>query len=379
MSHKIIIGDNRKTLRKLRAESIQTCITSPPYWGLRDYGHSDQLGQEPTPEEYVHNMVLLFREISRVLREDGTVWLNLGDTYISNPAKGRSGSGKNAQYLGGTSATLQTRAQHKSDIPAKNLVGIPWRVAFALQADGWYLRQEIIWHKPNAMPEAVRDRCTRNHEHLFLLTRNSRYYFDYYTIQTKATTTSPGGFVTKAASKRKGTGLESTKDYIPTGRSNKRTVWTIPTARYPDSHFAVFPEELAETCIRAGSSAMGCCAHCGTPLRRILEDERIATRPAHKTKTAGKSSAVMGNRDPQRHETLVRHKGWEAGCHCASALETPRPCKVLEPFGGSGTTAEVACRLGRDVAICELNPDYIPLIRKRIAAGYSQKGLGYDQ
>jgi len=202
----------------LADKSVHCCVTSPPYWGLRDYGTAEQLGLEDTPEAYVANMVEVFREVRRVLRDDGSLWLNLGDSYASSPA---SGGEQSATMTGGEhKRTPRTRYTRPPGLKPKDLVGIPWRVAFALQADGWYLRSDIIWHKPNPMPESVRDRPTKAHEYLFLLTKSKRYYYDADAIN-------------------------------PAGR-NKRSVWTVATAPYAGAHFAVFPPKLIEPCILAG-------------------------------------------------------------------------------------------------------------------------------
>lgn len=234
----IIVGDCRDALRSLDAESIQTCVTSPPYFGLRDYGHGSQIGLEPTPAEFVDALVQVFREVRRVLRDDGTLWLNLGDSYAAD----RGGTHQPAETLaGGTGGVAQdgarvnrgradgynpTRNAPAIGLKHKDLIGIPWRVAFALQADGWYLRQDLIWHKPNPMPESVQDRCTKAHEYLFLLSKSERYRFDGAAIAEP----SVGG-----------------------ATRNRRSVWTVPTAPFKGAHFATFPTALVEPCILAGS------------------------------------------------------------------------------------------------------------------------------
>ena len=335
----IEFGDCRETMRRWAAEGIkaQTCVTSPPYYGLRDYGRSGQIGLEETPQMYVDAMVEVFRCVWDVLEDDGTLWLNIGDTYYN--------------YRGRTDAFVkQTVAKTKQDLPThsptrnnkleglkgKDLIGIPWMLAFALRADGWYLRQDIIWHKPNPMPESVKDRCTKAHEYIFLLTKSDRYHFDSAAIeepiqdvtalrmlrgvsdthknvngapgQTKHSMNQPRPNVRKEFDSSMGGGgtsfvghsgykkADGTLMIKPT--RNKRSVWTVNTKPYKGAHFAVFPEELIEPCILAGAPTDGI---------------------------------------------------------------------VLDPFMGSGTTAAMALRLGRQYLGCELNEDYKPLQESRIA------------
>jgi DNA modification methylase len=224
-SYEILTGDVRERLVDIPDESVRCCVTSPPYWGLRDYGQGDQLGLEETPEQYVENMVAVFREVKRVLAKDGTLWLNLGDSYYNNFGGG------SATMTTGNAGAVKQRGRHnlpKHDLfKIKDLVGIPWRVAFALQADGWWLRQDIIWHKPNPMPESVTDRCTKAHEYVFLLTKSAKYYYDHEAMQEEATT-------------------ERTR--------NRRSVWSVNTKPFKGAHFAVMPEALAEPCVLAGSA-----------------------------------------------------------------------------------------------------------------------------
>lgn len=311
MDSTIHVGDCLDGLRRMADESVQTCITSPPYFGLRDYGVEGQLGLEPTPAEFVAALVQVFREVHRVLRDDGTLWLNLGDSYSSGGRKTRDPDEKLPQR------GSDTRPQ--DGLPEKNLIGIPWRVAFALQADGWYLRQEIIWHKPNPMPESVRDRCTKAHEHIFLLSKSPRYYFDHEAIKEQAV----GGQAGRAASFKRegskraqvipgqtaGTHRADREDVAYNGETrNRRSVWTVPTRAFKGAHFATFPEQLIEPCILAGAPVGG---------------------------------------------------------------------TVLDPFMGAGTTAVVAERLGRRWVGCELNPDYAAIAEARIRA--AQPGLRFGE
>lgn len=221
MENLLLVGDVRERLRELSDRSVHCCVTSPPYWGLRDYGESEQIGLEQSPEEYVAELVAVFREVWRVLRDDGTLWLNLGDSYAGNNSRasnnGRAGFGNPRDGV---------FERIGDGLKTKDLVGIPWRVAFALQADGWYLRQDIIWHKPNPLPESVKDRCTKAHEYIFLLSKSPSYYFDYEAIR------------------------EPTIDLQD--KRNRRDVWSVPVKPFKGAHFATFPTDLITPCILAG-------------------------------------------------------------------------------------------------------------------------------
>jgi len=292
----LIVGDNREWLGLLPADHFHTCATSPPYFGLRDYGVDGQIGLEESPDAFVDALVEVFREVRRVLRPDGTLWLNLGDSYARSPGKGGSGTpnGRNVAeqgYAGGAGVPL--------GLKEKDLIGIPWRVAFALQADGWYLRQDIIWSKPNPMPESVKDRCTKSHEYLFLLTKSDRYYFDAKAIREPETCGRKRGPALHGDTKStNGNGGLSRRE--GDGFRNRRSVWNVQTRPFKGAHFATFPVELVEPCILAGSPVGG---------------------------------------------------------------------RVLDPFGGAGTTGLVALRNGRDATLIELNPEYAAMAEKRIAAG----------
>lgn len=354
----IWIGDALESMRQMPAESVNCVVTSPPYWGLRDYGCDGQLGLESTPGEFVQIMVQVFQEVRRVLRPDGTLWLNLGDSYASG-GKDRTAEqiiGKSCGITGKGSLLAGGRQPNKvvNHLKSKDLVGIPWRVALALQDDGWYLRQDIIWHKPNPMPESCRDRCTKAHEYLFLLSKSARYHYDQDAIREpvgekgnangfrggaycngntdnatlgKRTMTGnqkvPGGwdtgkgshgnfhkdgrgqtrytFARKTATQgMPGAPAQHRPEREPKfyqGSRNKRSVWTVATHPYKGAHFATFPPKLIEPCILAGC---------------------------------------------------------------------PKDGTVLDPFGGSGTTAFVANAYGRKAILCELNPDNVPLIRERL-------------
>ena len=295
--NKIEFGDCRDTMRKWDAQGIkaQTCVTSPPYYGLRDYGHDGQIGLEETPEEYINAMVEVFSCVRDVLADDGTLWLNIGDSYAGNNSQasnnGRAGYGNpRERVVNRTGEGLKT----------KDLIGIPWMLAFALRSDGWYLRQDIIWHKPNPMPESVQDRCTKAHEYIFLLSKSPKYYYDIDSIKEDAHTTDTSDR-NRDESKLNNTPGRTRMAGLTTNhyeKKNKRSVWTVTTKPYEGAHFAVFPTDLIEPCILAGA-----------PIGGI----------------------------------------------------------VLDPFMGSGTTAQVAQTLGRKYLGCELNPDYKALQDKRLA------------
>ncbi len=309
--NKIEFGDCRETMRRWAAEGVkvQTCVTSPPYFGLRDYGHEGQIGLEQTPEQYISAMVEVFRCVKDVLADDGTLWLNIGDSYNTQPAGNVTPSGfsqtRPSRISGnGDQETVKTGRQLIPGIKKKDLIGIPWMLAFALRADGWYLRQDIIWHKPNPMPESVRDRCTKAHEYIFLLSKSERYFFDSEAIKE------PALYYGKDKRSGKGNiryeGKRTQGDASANGQQsfvtinetrNRRSVWTVTTKPYNGAHFATFPPDLIEPCILAGSRAGDI---------------------------------------------------------------------VLDPFMGSGTTAQVAIQHSRQYLGCELNPEYKTLQDERI-------------
>lgn len=279
---------------------VQTCVTSPPYFGLRDYGHEGQIGLEETPEEYVRKLVEVFREVKRVLKDDGTLWLNIGDSYASNPA---SGGAQSSRMTGGEHKRTppERKYQRPDGLKPKDLIGIPWMLAFALRADGWFLRQDIIWHKPNPMPESVRDRCTKAHEYVFLLSKSERYFFDAEAMKEPSAQPERAGKLERSFSTGKPDAVlrqDVGRAVMRTETRNRRSVWTVATRPYKGAHFATFPPALIEPCILAGS------------------------RPGD---------------------------------------------IVLDPFGGSGTTAQVAAQHGRNALLCELNGDYVGLIHERMS------------
>ena len=346
----------------LPPESVQTVVTSPPYYGLRDYGVEGQIGLEATPEEYVTKLVEVFRGIRQVLRPDGTVWLNLGDSYCG---------GMRSEYDEDRKHPRARAGQHRPPSPVwakpKDLLGIPWRVAFALQADGWYLRSDIIWHKPNPMPESVTDRPTKAHEYIFLLAKSERYYYDAEAIKEplarpeELLRKTPAVFGGRNKHEGYGTRKHSGNEYVGTytGR-NRRSVWTIATQPFSEAHFATFPEKLPELCILAGSSPKAC-PKCGAPWERVVERERIKA-----TDSKRYSGVTMRNdAENERWHHMSKTIGWQPTCSC-EGNDGSGKCIVLDPFAGSGTTLAVAERLQREAIGFELNPDYIRLIEKRL-------------
>jgi DNA modification methylase len=373
MNYTLLQGDAITQLQALPASSVQCVVTSPPYWGLRDYGYVGQIGLEPTPQQYVQSITGVFREIKRVLRDDGTCWLNLGDSYAGFK------DGKCVpNTLGGDQRSMPSSgARNRSassfmetSIKNKDLVGIPWRVAFALQDEGWWLRSEIIWHKPNPMPESVRDRPTKAHENIFLLTKSAQYYYDAEAIAepSKYPEDDRGGRVAEEHKRfptEKINGIRASGVY-PT--RNARDVWEIATQSYSGAHFATFPDDIPERCIMAGTSAHGCCKACGAPWERVVDSHRMNRTespkgdPRYRPNTyRGTYEHINGKADAEYTER--RTSGWTPTCECEAEVI---PCTVLDPFAGSGTTVAVAMNLGRTGIGIELNPQYIELAHKRI-------------
>ncbi|MCK9750341.1 site-specific DNA-methyltransferase [Pseudomonas syringae pv. syringae] len=350
--HQILVGYCIDMIRTLPDESVHTCVTSPPYYGLRDYGVDGQIGLEETPAEFIARLVNVFREVRRVLRVDGTIWVNMGDSYAGSwGAHGRDDMGVGVSTLSQRqvmASQRKSKATTHAEYKPKDLMGMPWRLAFALQDDGWYLRQDIIWHKPNPMPESTRDRCTKAHEYLFLLSKSRRYFYDQYAIKEPVATSSiarlaqnvddqagsdrvPGktnGPMKAVRSRRDSFKREDSKreqvipgqtvgthrpdrtdsDY-PLDVRNKRSVWTVPTQGFKGAHFATFPPDLIRPCILAGA---------------------------------------------------------------------PRGGVVLDPFGGAGTTSLVSMQEGRRSIICELNPEYAALARARIDSAWMDGAAQMD-
>jgi DNA modification methylase len=390
-AYTILTGDAREVLGTLADESVHCVVTSPPYWGLRDYGVGGQLGLEPTPELYVEHMVDVFREVRRVLRRDGTLWLNMGDCY-ANVSAGAGGKGKQWTNKGTTDDGIRSFRKDITGLKPKDLVGVPWRLAFALQADGWWLRSDIVWAKPNPMPESCRDRPTKAHEYVFLLTRSVKYYWDQEAVREPVKSTSGevsvaphGKHVLETGHRR-----QHVKKYDRICGANIRTVWTIPTQPFPEAHFATFPEALPERCIRAGTSERGCCPTCGAFWVRVVEKTRTfesgsgraGNLPSGKNEPGLQGGGETG--DVRRGPCVSsRTIGWEPSCDCtnidavqawdvpeAAAQAPPHdpvPCVVLDPFVGSGTTAIVAVRLDRRAVGIDLSPEYTDMVERQLA------------
>jgi len=344
--NQILVGAAQEQLARIPDGSVQCCVTSPPYYGLRDYGMAGQLGQEATLQQYVQSLVNVFREVRRVLRDDGLLWLNLGDSYAQEKGHGHWTSQQAKGDENGQRVRKFWAARGAEDfgLKPKDMMGVPWRVAFALQDDGWYLRSDVIWSKPNCMPESVSDRPTKSHEYVFLLSKSRYYFYDQDAIREPHTMTPQRRLSRVEDRETFGQRQPHTEagyrlrpevgiDGHSNGR-NKRTVWNINPKPYKGAHFAVMPEELASICIKAGTSERGCCSKCGAPWRRRFNPETKA------------------------------QAGWAPGCTCEAGIE---PCLVLDPFSGAGTTAVTAARLGRAYLGVELNPSYVELALKRLA------------
>lgn len=318
-------GDSATVLKTLPAGTVNCCVTSPPYYALRDYGVEGQIGLEETPERYIEKLVDVFREVKRVLREDGTLWLNIADSYWGSGSRGFDFTDKfteASELQKGSKGTLNMSnvpklTGNKNGYKNKDLIGIPWLLAFALRNDGWYLRQDIIWSKPNPMPESVTDRCTRSHEYIFLLTKSPKYYYDYQSIKEMAETepqardkNAEGYNADYAKGERFSSGM---RVYGADGMRNKRDVWNVSVGSGYKSdigqHYATFPPKLIEPCILAGC---------------------------------------------------------------------PKGGRVLDPFGGSGTTGEVANKLNRDAILIELNPAYVEIARQRLNGLLIQETIDFD-
>lgn len=381
MTWQVLEGDCIERMAELEDESIQTCITSPPYWGLRDYGVEGQIGLEGSIEEFVAKMVEVFAQVWRVLRSDGTLWLNLGDRYAAKARGSDVGWAKSRLTNPGGSQKAQaaslrrTGERHRgkaSGLKNKDLVGIPWLVAFALRADGWYLRRDIIWSKPNPMPESVTDRPTSAHEYLFLLTKAPRYFYDAEAIREPDSGQDHArNVLTGQPSLEPSNGVGSPHRGLrtPAGRDglgrNRRSVWEIATQPFPDAHFATFPLKLVEPCILAGSSPQAC-MECDAPWRRLVDVdyENPGNRSTNGGRSAQRKHQAFGSAGyEQRLERRSTTVGWEPTCSHTSGGGL---CSVLDPFAGAGTTGVAALRHGRDFVGIELNPEYADMARRRI-------------
>jgi len=387
----------------LADESVQCAPTSPPYFGLRNYGLPPTdwpeveyapmpglppltipamtccLGLEETPEAYTGHLVAVFREVNRVLRKDGTVWLNLGDSYATTPPGNKGfhyGPGRQAQGV------LQTghanRDWHGLGLKPKDLVGIPWRVAFALQADGWWLRSDIVWAKGisfcdtysgSTMPESVTDRPTKAHEDIFLLAKSERYFYDHEAVKEAAATGWNGSSFTdeRDAITKPGLGRGPRTE---TATRNLRDVWAISPTPYKAAHFATFSPSLVEPMIKAGSSEKGACPRCGAPWELVVERESERHNAgAAKQRIVASGGALDGGTERSTLGGMTRfvqreEVGWQPTCDCPE--HTPVPCIVLHPFSGAGTTVLVADRLGRNGVGLDLSGTYTRMGRDRV-------------
>jgi DNA modification methylase len=368
--------DALAALARMPDESVQCVVTSPPYWALRDYAVEGQIGLEPTLDGYLERLVVVFDEVRRVLRSDGALFLNLGDTYTSGGRKTRD-PGKSRLH---GSLKQMPRPATPAGLKPKDLVGVPWRIALALRARGWFLRCDIIWEKPTIAPENVRDRPTRAHEYVFLVTKSPRYFYDGYAIRQPVEDRTAqryrypfGGSKNRALTEqeRLGSGTRTRLIGVRTsdGHRNARSVWTISPKSARRAHFANFHEELARRCILAGTSARGCCALCGAPLKRVVDRVRTVDgqlRPdlgamRSKSRVVPDTAQGIGHWRIGVQET---ERGWAPTCPCACS--DVRPSVVLDPFAGSGTTGIVALREGRRFLGIELNPAYVELASDRI-------------
>jgi DNA modification methylase len=382
MTVDIIEGDALTELRLLPDESVHCVVTSPPYFGLRDYGVAGQIGLEPTPAEFVAVMVEVFREVRRVLRKDGTLWLNLGDSYARQGGT-QGGGNRELLHLEGKQRRMGALV---SGLKEKDLIGIPWRVAFALQADGWYLRQDIIWSKPNPMPESVTDRCTKAHEYLFLLSKSARYHYDAEAIKEPAVADHPSGNGYKRDARKtyqNGDGSPRGNDEQwkgVDGTRNRRSVWTVTTKPFKEAHFATFPPDLIEPCIKAGCPR-DCCAKCGAPLLRQtsrgVDAKQVngSSLDRFGTGDAGVHRKVGGQYQKWLDENPKITTGWLPSCSCDADLVRGT---VLDPFAGAGTTGMVADRLQRDAILIELNPKYADMAERRIIADKARRATVVD-
>jgi len=402
----IIQGDALAVLRAMPAGSVHCCVSSPPYWGLRDYGVPGQLGLERSPAEYLDRMVEIFAEMRRVLRDDGTLWVNMGDCYASGNRGGyhadearweRSPMQARRADRGGSGIPGSPNRLPQVGLKSKDLIGMPWRLAFALQDAGWWLRRDIIWAKPNPMPESVTDRPTTAHEYVFLLSKSERYFYDAEAVREPAIYAEPNasdsiaspygqGFTRRAnPGNRKafrgggaytaGNSFDNSatkenavggNDGIPNLSRNLRSVWTIPTSPFREAHFATFPPELARRCIAAGTSERGCCSECGAPWKRevSIDYENPGNRSTNGPRSEERKHQEHGSAGyAQRLERRASTSGWLSTCGHVAEIA---PCTVLDPFSGAGTTAMVALRMGRRAIGIELKPEYCEMAARRI-------------
>jgi len=343
----LLEGKSQDVLKQFPDNTFHAVVTSPPYWSLRDYFNDDQLGQESTPEEYIKNVVSIMREVKRTLRKDGAVWFNIGDSY--NNSSGFCRATKGWDRKGRKKGSADKKAIKHASIKTKDLIGMPWRVAFALQEDGWYLRCDIVWEKTNPMPDGAKDRPTRGHEYIFLLTKSPKYFYDYYRVleDTKEQPDSIQGF---GANDQEGTfRMDQDRTFEHYGKRNRRAVWRQSVSTYRGKHFATYPPKLITPCVQASTSEEGCCAECGTPWVRDFEK-------------------VKEDADNAKGYNLVlKSMGFHQDCKCKTTEK--KRCLVLDPFNGTGTTGEVAISNDQNYVGIELNKEYLEIARERLGSG----------
>ncbi len=400
MSVRVLHGDCRAVLATLPADSVHCVVTSPPYFGLRSYlpdGHPDkalEIGLEGTLAGYVAGMVEVFRAVRRVLRPDGTLWLNLGDSYAGSwgAQSHRVTDSADPSWHGNQIRNHPKRAKNTGSIrdaglKPKDLMMVPARVALALQADGWWLRSDVIWDKPTPMPESCTDRPTSSHEHVFLLTKAASYFYDAHAIREDATGNAHPRGKGVHPKANDGLGIKQNSSFSAAvtqtvSHRNARNVWRVGSSPFPSAHFATMPAALAERCIKAGTSEAGCCPACGGPWERVVErGEPDLERQRAAGGDAGggyagqsrKGHAAAGVQDASAVKARVlagmvqkRTVGWKPTCDCPE--HQPIPCLVLDPFGGAGTTGLAADRLGRDAVLVELYDKFVAMAADRIHA-----------
>ena len=371
MSVRILVGDALTRLKDLPDASVHTCITSPPYWGLRSYqGDPGMIGLEPTFDDHLENLVAVFREVRRVLRDDGICVVNYGDAY--NAYNGGAGP---------SSALSQTQSAARPDLPTgyglrtkklkpKDLMMMPARVALALQADGWWLRSEVIWHKPNPMPESVTDRPTSAHEKIYLLSKSPKYFYDHVAVRLPPTgrTDTISSFGKNNPDRQDN---DRVKSFTLDGKvgANMRNVLTVATHSFKGAHFATFPPDVVRPWIAAGTSEHGCCTDCGAPWVRIVEKTpgKFRSYPdSERMALQDRNDCVDGRTSGLGEGSGTTTTGWQPSCECDADV---RPCTVMDPFGGSGTVGLVADQMRRDAVLIEISPEYAEMARARIADG----------
>ena len=371
----LLQGKSQDVLKQFPENTFHTVVTSPPYWSLRDYFDDDQLGQESTPEEYVENVVSIMREVKRTLRKDGTVWFNIGDSYNNSSGFCRATEGWDRK--GRDKGSADKKAIKHKTIKTKDLMGMPWSVAFALRDDGWYLRCDIVWEKENPMPDGAKDRPTRGHEYIFLLSKSPQYFYDYYRV-LEDTEYHPEGIQGFGANDQKGTfRMDQERTFRHYGKRNKRAVWRCSVSTYRGGHFATYSPKLITPCIQASTSEKGCCLKCGTPWEREFDKIEV-DRPAppsgygKKHQVEDLMDIFVSDHDLDNSETHPQtvksleliDKGWNKNCKCDT--EETTNCLVLDPFNGTGTTGEVSLQHHQRYVGIELNKEYLEIAKKRL-------------